>query len=176
VACLPPDSVALAPLSSPVADLAARRRWQSWPGKLRARDLLCLAGIALSGLYSLAMIPLTPALIATRPLLLELLSGSTSSIMAAGAFSEVDSKLQLTAVVAAALPGTMKFDLLFWPAAIRSSKPSTIRIPAVTRILAEILSLAVACAGARAIYTGTSTRGVVASAISRWCWPRGRCR
>jgi hypothetical protein len=29
-------------------------------------------GIALSGLYSLAMIPLTPALIATRRLLLEL--------------------------------------------------------------------------------------------------------
>jgi hypothetical protein len=48
----------------------------------RVRDQLCLAGIALSGLYALAMISLTPALIATRPVLLELLSGSASSIMA----------------------------------------------------------------------------------------------
>ena len=80
--------------------------------------MLCLAGIALSGLYGLAMIPLTPGLIATRPVLLELLSGSTSSIVAAGAFSGIETKLQLTVVVAAALPGMMKFDLLFWWAGV----------------------------------------------------------
>jgi membrane-associated protein len=64
------------------------------------------------------MIPLTPVLIATRPVLLELLSGSTTSIVAAGAFSDIDSKLQMTVVVAAALPGLMKFDLLFWWAGV----------------------------------------------------------
>src|SRR5260370_493664 len=47
-----------------------------------------------------------------------LLSGSTSSIVAAGAFSGIESKLQLTVVVAAALPGMMKFDLLFWWAGV----------------------------------------------------------
>jgi membrane-associated protein len=112
------EPAAPAALISPAVQPPALRphdpRWQPWLGQPRARDLLCLAGIALSGLSALAMISLTPALIATRPVLLELLSGSTSSIMAAGAFSHVEGKLQLTAVVAAALPGMMKFDLLFW--------------------------------------------------------------
>jgi membrane-associated protein len=93
-------------------------RWRPWHGRPRTRDLICLGGIALSVLYGLAMIPLTPGLIATRPVLLELLSGSTSSVVAAGAFADVESKLQLTAVVAAALPGMMKFDLLFWWAGV----------------------------------------------------------
>lgn len=92
--------------------------WRPWAGQPRKRDLLCLAGITLSVLYGLAMIPLTPGLIATRPVLLELLSGGTSSVVAAGAFAEVESKLQLTVVVAAALPGMMKFDLLFWWAGV----------------------------------------------------------
>jgi membrane-associated protein len=108
-------------LPSAMQSLAARPHglgWRPWLGRPRARDVLCLAGIALSGLYALAMIPLTPALIATRPVLLELLSGSTSSIVAAGAFSDIESKLQLTGVVAAALPGLVKFDLLFWWAGV----------------------------------------------------------
>jgi membrane-associated protein len=71
-----------------------------------------------SGIYYFAMIPLTPLLIVTHPVLLELLSGSTSSIVAAGAFSDIDSKLQMTVVVAAALPGLMKFDLFYWWAGV----------------------------------------------------------
>jgi membrane-associated protein len=93
-------------------------RWRPWSGRARARDLICAAGLVLSGVWYLAMIPLTPALIATRPVLLELLSGSTTSIVAAGAFSDVDSKLRMTVVVAAALPGLMKFDLFFWWAGV----------------------------------------------------------
>ena len=116
------ELAALAPLVSAVAQpIAARRHgagWRPWLGPPRARDLLCLAGIALSGLYGLAMITLTPALIATRPVLLELLSGSTSSIMAAGAFADLEGKLRLTVVIAAALPGLVKFDLLFWCAGV----------------------------------------------------------
>jgi membrane protein DedA with SNARE-associated domain len=83
-------------------------------GRWGARDLLCAAAIVMSAIYALAVIPLTPMLIATHPVLLELLTGSTSSIVAAGAFSEVDSKLQLAVVVAAALPGMMRFDWVFW--------------------------------------------------------------
>jgi membrane-associated protein len=95
-----------------------RPGWRPWAGRARARDVICLAGIVFSGLYSLAMIPLTPSLIASRPVLLELLSGSTSSVVAAGAFAEVQSKLELGVVVAAAIPGMMKFDLLFWWAGV----------------------------------------------------------
>ena len=110
---LPPDVVSTAAWPP-----ARPRQWRPWPGRPRARDLLCLAGITLSGLYGLAMIALTPGLIATRPMLLELLSGSTTSIVAAGAFAHIASKLQLTVVIAAGLPGLMKFDLLFWWAGV----------------------------------------------------------
>jgi membrane-associated protein len=109
----PPD-IALAALPR----AAGPGGWRPWLGRPRVRDLLCLAGIVLSGLYGLAMIPLTPGLIATRPVLLELLSGSNSSVVAAGAFSDLEGKLQLAVVVAAALPGMMKFDLLFWWAGV----------------------------------------------------------
>jgi membrane protein DedA with SNARE-associated domain len=70
--------------------------------------------IVVSAVYAVAVIPLTPALIATRPVLLELLTGSNSSIVAAGAFADVDNRLQLFVVVAAALPGMMRFDWVFW--------------------------------------------------------------
>ena len=106
------DAIAVAPPP------AVSAPWRPWHGRARARDLLCLAGLVLSALYGFAMIPLTPGLIATRPVLLELLSGSTSSVVAAGAFVEIESKLQLTVVVAAAVPGMMKFDLLFWWAGV----------------------------------------------------------
>src|SRR6516162_5136240 len=89
-------------------------RWRPWHGRPRARDMLCALAIVVSGVYAVATIPLTPALIASHPVLLELLTGSTSSIMAAGAFSDVDVKLQLTLVVVAALPGIMRFDWVFW--------------------------------------------------------------
>jgi membrane-associated protein len=72
----------------------------------------------LSGIYYFAMIPLTPILIATHPVLLEMLSGSTSSIVAAAAFADVHGKLQATVVVAAVLPGLMKFDLFYWWAGV----------------------------------------------------------
>jgi membrane protein DedA with SNARE-associated domain len=74
----------------------------------------CGIAIVVSAVYAVAAIPLTPALIATHPVLLELLTGSNSSIVAAGAFSDVGSKLQLAVVVAAALPGMMRFDWVYW--------------------------------------------------------------
>src|SRR5215831_21043937 len=74
---------------------AKHRGWRPWHGRPRARDVLCALAILVSGVYAVATIPLTPALIASHPVLLELLTGSTSSIMAAGAFSDVDARLQL---------------------------------------------------------------------------------
>ena len=88
--------------------------WRPWHGKPRTRDVLCLLAIAVSAVYAVAAIPLTPALIASHPVLLELLTGSTSSIISAGAYSDVDTRLQLALVVVAALPGIMRFDWVYW--------------------------------------------------------------
>ena len=99
------------------ADQAAEPQipdWRPWSGKARARDVICLTVIMLSGFYGLAMIPLTPRLISTHPLLLEVLAGSNTSTVAAGAFASVRSTVELGFVVLAALLGMMKFDLFFW--------------------------------------------------------------
>src|SRR5499427_4503789 len=89
-------------------------RRRPWHGRPRTSDVLCALAIVVSGVYAVATIPLVPALIASHPVLLELLTGSTSSIMAAGAYSGAQSKLQLALVVVAALPGIMRFDWVFW--------------------------------------------------------------
>jgi len=88
--------------------------WRPGHGKRRARDVLCLLAIAVSAVYALATIPLTPALISSHPVLLEVLTGGTSSIISAGAYADVDNKLQLALVVVAALPGIMRFDWVYW--------------------------------------------------------------
>ncbi len=110
----PPQPPGL-PSQVPGSDPATRpARWLPWHGRARARDVCCAIAIVVSAVYALVAIPLTPALIATHPVLLELLTGSNSSIVAAGAFSDVDGRLQLAVVVAAALPGMMRFDWVFW--------------------------------------------------------------
>jgi membrane-associated protein len=91
-----------------------RAGWRPWHGRPRTRDVLCVLAIAVSAIYAIGAIPLIPALISSHPVLLELLTGSTSSIMAAGAYAEGDTKLQLALVVVAALPGIMRFDWVFW--------------------------------------------------------------
>jgi membrane protein DedA with SNARE-associated domain len=88
--------------------------WRPWHGRPRARDLICFFAIGVSCIYSMAMVPLTPALIASRPLLLEMLSGSNSAVVAAGSFCAVESKLALAVVIAGALPGMLRFDWAIW--------------------------------------------------------------
>ena len=88
--------------------------WRPWHGRPRARDVLCVLAITVSAVYAVAAIPLTPALISSHPVLLELLTGSTSSIISAGAYADVDTKLQLALVVVAAVPGIMRFDWVYW--------------------------------------------------------------
>lgn len=89
-------------------------RWRPWHGRPRRRDLLCCLAIAVSAVYALAVIPLTPELIASHPLLLEMLSGSNSAIVAAGSFSAAAGRLHLAVVIAAALPGMLRFDWVIW--------------------------------------------------------------
>jgi membrane protein DedA with SNARE-associated domain len=88
--------------------------WRPWHGRARVRDIACCLCIAVSAVYAIATIPLTPELIASHPMLLEMLSGGNSAIVAAGSFSAVQGKLQLAVVIAAALPGMLRFDWVIW--------------------------------------------------------------
>jgi membrane protein DedA with SNARE-associated domain len=92
-------------------------RWSDprlpWLGKPRAADILCWAGIVLSGVFFWALLPLRVSLIGTHPVVAELLNGSTESIISAAAFASVGHGA-LAVVLLAAIPGLMKFDILFW--------------------------------------------------------------
>jgi len=63
--------------------------------------------------YSLALLPLVPALIGSHPVWLEIVSGSTLAEVTVGAQSRVG-ELPLWVAVAAGVPGTMMFDWIFW--------------------------------------------------------------
>jgi len=84
-----------------------------WAGRPRRVDILCWAGIMLSGIYYYAMLPFRAPLLGTHPVLLEVLNGSTEAIVAAAAFARVG-RGTLAVVLLAAIPGLMKFDLLYW--------------------------------------------------------------
>ncbi len=84
-----------------------------WAGKPGRADILCWAGITLSGIFYWAMLPFRASLVGTHPVLLELLNGSTEAIVAAAAFVRVGHG-SLVVVVLAALVGLVKFDPLFW--------------------------------------------------------------
>jgi membrane protein DedA with SNARE-associated domain len=84
-----------------------------WSGKARRVDILCWAGIMLSGIFYWATLPFRASLVGTHPVLLELLNGSTEAIVAAAAFARVGHGT-LIVVLLAALVGLIKFDPLFW--------------------------------------------------------------
>jgi membrane protein DedA with SNARE-associated domain len=84
-----------------------------WSGKPRRVDILLWAGITLSGIYYLALLPFRATLVGTHPVLLEVLNGSTEAIVSGAAFARVGHG-SLTVVLLAAIPGLMKFDLLYW--------------------------------------------------------------
>ena len=84
-----------------------------WSGKPGRADILCWAGIVLSGFFYLAILPFRAPLVGTHPVVLELLNGSTEAIVAAAAFARVGQGT-LVVVLLAAIPGLMKFNPLFW--------------------------------------------------------------
>jgi membrane protein DedA with SNARE-associated domain len=84
-----------------------------WAGRPRRVDLLCWAGITLSGIYYWSLLPFRASLVGTHPVLLEVLNGSTEAIVAAAAFARVGHGA-LVVVLLAAIPGLMKFDALYW--------------------------------------------------------------
>ena len=106
-----------APEPQPEAPPAAKDPWNDprlpWEGKPRRADILLWAGITVSGLYYLALLPFRANLVGTHPVLLELLNGSTEAIISAAAFARVGHG-SLAVAVAAGVFGVMKFDLLYW--------------------------------------------------------------
>jgi membrane-associated protein len=84
-----------------------------WSGKPRRVDILLWAGIVLSGLYYWALLPFVAPLVGTHPVLLEVLNGNTAAIISAAAFVRVGHG-SLVIVLLAAIPGLMKFDVLYW--------------------------------------------------------------
>ena len=84
-----------------------------WTGKPGRADILCWAGIMLSGIFYYVMLPFRAELVGTHPVLLELLNGSTEAIIAAAAFARVGHGSLVVALLAA-IPGLMKFDPLYW--------------------------------------------------------------
>ena len=94
-----------------------RAKWDDprvpWAGKPRRADILCWAGITLSGVYYWALLPFRASLLGTHPVVSELLNGSTEAIVAAAAFARVGHG-SLIVVLLAAIPGLMIFDPLYW--------------------------------------------------------------
>jgi membrane protein DedA with SNARE-associated domain len=92
-------------------------RWNDprlpWYGKPRAVDIFCWLGIVLSGVFYWALLPLRLSLIGTHPVVAELLNGSTESIISAAAFARAGDGT-LAVVLLAAIPGLVKFDVLYW--------------------------------------------------------------
>ena len=84
-----------------------------WSGKPGRSDVLCLLGIILSAVYYYALLPFRASLLGTHPIWSVLLNGSTESIISAAAFARVGHGT-VAVVVLAAIPGLIKFDLLYW--------------------------------------------------------------
>jgi membrane-associated protein len=84
-----------------------------WTGRPRKADVLCLLGILLTAAYYYALLPFRAELLGTHPVLSELLNGSTEAIIAAAAFARIGHGTVLVALLAA-IPGLVKFDLLYW--------------------------------------------------------------
>jgi membrane protein DedA with SNARE-associated domain len=82
-------------------------------GHAERADRFLIAAIALSTLYLLAWIPLTPVLVADHPVLLELFKGSMSGMVTMGAKARIGESSIVVAVLAA-IPGLMIFDWIYW--------------------------------------------------------------
>ena len=84
-----------------------------WTGKAQREDRIILALIALAGVLQFALWPLVPALVSSHPALLELIRGSTASIINMGARARIGETTMFEAILLA-IPSLMMFDWVFW--------------------------------------------------------------
>ncbi|MEA2383983.1 MAG: rane-associated protein [Solirubrobacteraceae bacterium] len=96
------------------ADRSARRDAAlPWQGRGERTDWILLGAIAVSGLIPLLLLPLVPALVSSHPALLELLRGSTASIINMGARARIG-ETSIVLAVLLGIPSLMMFDWAFW--------------------------------------------------------------
>jgi membrane protein DedA with SNARE-associated domain len=107
----PPDAPP-SPAGADGGDPAARRSLP-WDGRGERADWIILGGIALSAFIPLLLLPLIPALVSSHPALLELIRGSTASIINMGARARIG-QASIVEAVLLALPSLMMFDWAFW--------------------------------------------------------------
>jgi membrane-associated protein len=84
-----------------------------WKGKAAREDKILLSALVASAIVPLALLPLVPMLASSHPALLELIRGSTPSIINMGARAKVGD----ASIVAAALlgvPSLMMFGWAYW--------------------------------------------------------------
>ncbi len=81
--------------------------------RTRRKQVICGAILVVQGTYRLVLLFATPALIGRDPVLLELLRGSTSSLVAGGAFARVG-RASLVLALIAPLPTLMMSDPFVW--------------------------------------------------------------
>jgi membrane-associated protein len=79
----------------------------------RRAEIACVTGIAVKTVFALALLPLTPSLLGTDPVLLEALRGSTSAMASGGAFARVG-QASLVLAVLAPLPTLLFATPFFW--------------------------------------------------------------
>src|SRR5215510_592754 len=114
-----PESFQAAERAATAATAAPEKadRWNDsrlpWQGRPRAADIFCWLGIVFSGLFYWVLLPLRLSLLGTHPVVAELLNGSTASIISAAAFARAGDGT-LAVVLLAAIPGLIKFDVLYW--------------------------------------------------------------
>jgi membrane-associated protein len=80
---------------------------------MQLADRVIIGGITVAGLYGLVLLPLVPLLGSSHPALLELVRGSTVSIINMGARASVGQTSFVLAVLLGA-PSVMMFDWVFW--------------------------------------------------------------
>ncbi len=81
-------------------------------GRRRA-EIVCVAAIAGKTVLGLALLPVTPSLLGTDPVLLEALRGSTSAMASGGAFARVG-EASLVLAILAPLPTLLFATPFFW--------------------------------------------------------------
>lgn len=84
-----------------------------WSGRPQREDKIILGAILLSGIMQFATLPLVPSLVSSHPALLELIRGSTASIINMGARARIGETSMWEAVFLA-VPSLMMFDWAYW--------------------------------------------------------------
>src|SRR3954451_21232228 len=83
-----------------------------WDGPMQRADRIIVGGMVVAGLYGLVLLPLFPLLGSSHPALLELIRGSTASIVNMGGRATIGQTSFVIAVVLG-VPSIMMFDWLF---------------------------------------------------------------